>query len=291
MYIRFIHSFSVVLLITLFYCSAPPEPELETIEVPGKSDADIKLSDIAISIDLIQLETAYGAYISLIWDVKNFNGNLYIKDLNRQILIFNSEGKFIRNLAKTGDGPGELKFVNSMAINQESGLIYISSQYKILVYSKDHEYLEEKSLPFRSNYLTVLDNKLYAVSEFAMKPVDTGFSNGSTLLEIDSHLLEIKDSISLRNVILEKQIVTGYPFRNFISSIGSDHYIYTPVLPQENILRDTLYQLKDNKLFPHLKLNFKKPYFDSEGVKTTLIFNIINSNSYIYAIIFWTAIK
>lgn len=93
--------------------------------------------------------------------------------------------------------------------------------------------------------------------------------------------LEINNSIPLRTVVLNENTASIYGYNHYISTIRGNSYIYTPVLTNENILRDTLYQFKDEGLFPVLKLNFDKPHIDPKGIKTTWIYNIIKSSSYI----------
>ena len=291
MIIKCIYKISTGLIILiLISCSEPVESELLNIDISQNKIDDIPLSDIASSIDLIQLETAYGAYISLIWDVKRFDRKYYIKDLNRQILIFNEDGSFNKKLVKSGEGPGESKFINSFAIDENSGKVYIGAQRKLSVYSSDHEFIKEKIISEYLDYLTFIEGKLYAISEFAMKPVPNGFANGAIMYSVDSSL-NLQDTIILRDVILQKKTVTGYPFNQFVSSHGSNYSIYTPFLPQENILRDTLFEFKENKLYPKVKFNFTKPYFDDHGNKIIKIYNLWDSKSYLICEYFFDGSK
>lgn len=270
----------IMFLAVVFGCSNPVEPQLEIIEIHNKTDADLSLADVASSIEILPLETIEDALISSIYDIQIFDGKFFVKDRNRQILVFDNEGNFKRNLLQLGEGPGEAKTVLSFAIDEESGKIYVSDLRKLLVYSEKLEFLKENLFPINLNYLTVLGGKPHVISEFNMKPVDTRFSNEAILFEVGSQL-EFTDSLSLRHVVLDQKMILGFPNRNFISSIGNENYVYTPTPPIDKVFRDTLFQIQDGKLLPSFKLDFEAPHFDEKGDKAIMILNMFLAKDYL----------
>jgi hypothetical protein len=95
--------------------------------------------------------------------------------------------------------------------------------------------------------------------------------------------LKIVDSLQIRNVVLSERIISGYPFKHYISVVEKDNFLYKPVLTPENLIRDTLYKINGKELIPHIKLIFEKPQsLNSEGFKITNVYNIVNSKSYLF---------
>jgi hypothetical protein len=133
---------SIVLL--LQGCTNSDLSGIPTIKVPKESE-EILLKNFIKSTKHIPLETKEGSYISSILELKIINGNFLIRDVSGRVLIFDSEGKFMRMLGKMGDGPGEYSRAYSIETNEEEGLIYLGSVRKIQVYSKDFEFIKEKN--------------------------------------------------------------------------------------------------------------------------------------------------
>ncbi|EKB48116.1 hypothetical protein B879_03286 [Cecembia lonarensis LW9] len=275
-------SFKEFLIICLlaFGCNNSELSDLKEIQVIKGTETDLYLSEIASSINIIQLETNPESLISSIYDLKIFQDKIFVKDRNKQILVFDKEGNFIRNLVQQGDGPMETKTVNSFEIDGKSGKIYISGLNKLLTYSKDQNFLEEKSFSINLNHLTMLENKLFAIAEYNMNPIEKGFTNETILFEMSPEL-EFKDSISLRKIVLDQKIILGFHNRNYISRVGDKKYVYIPTPPTDKIFRDTLYEIKDKILKPNLKLNFGVDQFTDNGNKAILIRNVYVSKDYL----------
>ena len=55
-------------------------------------------------------------------------GNLYISDVSRQkILVFDDKGNYVSSFGRPGSNPGELAYVNGIAVDYNDGLIYLSN--------------------------------------------------------------------------------------------------------------------------------------------------------------------
>lgn len=261
-------------------CSYPPKSEINSIEIPKAIDADLHLSDIAKSVNLVQMETKNGSFLSSILDVKLYNGNLHILDRSGRVFIFDSKGNFIDKLGVRGEGPGEYSSAYSIGIDQELGLIYIGGVRKLLVYDKNYEFLKEKKFSDFITYISIVDQKPIIIFGRDWIPVESGYSNQTILFELNREL-DITDSILFRNTILKEATGIRYTSKHFLSNNIDGAFLYAPVLTQENILRDTLYKFEGDSLIPFVKLDFEEPHFDENGNKAVDIYNIIHSSSYI----------
>lgn len=75
-------------------------------------------------------------------------GNLYVSDVSKQqILVFDDNGRFIRAFGKGGSNPGELSYVNGLAVNYDDKEIYLanSNNSRIEVFNLEGRYLGERA--------------------------------------------------------------------------------------------------------------------------------------------------
>lgn len=270
-----------ILIVLITSCTSPsPDEEISTIIIPENIDSDLYLTDLTSSVHRIQLETNEHALLGTIKDVKFFNNKYYINDGN-QILVFDNKGDFLLKLGQNGDGPGEYGIIYSMAIDNHSNLIYISSVRKLIVFSANHKYITEKKYPMLLPYINIVDNNLLIISDEISGDFDNGFINNTILYTLDPNLI-VKDSSIVRKVSINENISIGYNIRLFISNDKLGNYFYKPVLTQETIFRDTLYQLEGVRLTPYKRIDFEKSKkLHSDGYITPLMLNIINSCSFI----------
>ncbi|MFD2033222.1 6-bladed beta-propeller [Belliella marina] len=267
-------------LICLFSCAKIENTDLLWIDVDKNGVSEVLLSDVAEDVSLVTLQTNEESFITFVSDLKFYKNNLYVKDGNNRVLVFGHDGVFLKQLGIRGEGPGEYQYVNALSIDTNANLIYLGSQDKLLVFSAKHELLNEKKLGFYSYNLESVNNKLYVVSQSYGNPVSSGYANQTTLYELTSEI-EVEDTIPARTVLLDKNQASTYGYEHFISVVNEEMFLYTPVMTNEKILRDTLYQLEGKSLIPYVKFNFDKPHIDDRGIKNIWIYNIINSKSYI----------
>ncbi len=263
----------------IFGCSKTPKTDLTSIHVPNKIDEPVLLSELAITDKKIKLETKDGVFLGNIVDVKLYKDRLFVSD-KKKVSIFDLEGNFIQFLGEEGEGPGEYKLVTSMDIDSASGLIYVSSYNKLLVFGADLGLVEERKLGYPIGYLKVLDGDLWIVSEEIGIKVGDKTANQTNLYKL-GNTFEISDTIPFRRVILDKIQIGGYWFRYWLSDTGEGIFLFMPVLTPENTLRDTLYQLSDGMIKPAIKFHFERAQsLNEQGYQTLLLYNVVNSSSY-----------
>lgn len=271
----------IVFIIMIFGCStAPNDDGILSIEIPKNVSTDISLSELSDSIVVIPLETHPQALITSIKDILLLDDYLILSTIDSRVLIFDHEGNFVQPLGTKGDGPGEYKYATTLSMDQNSGKIHVVSMRKILVFSRDFEFLEEKNLNLFIEYLKVIEDDFYAVNQEYGNVVEAGVANETYLYKL-SESLEIVDTLPMRKVVMEKLTASRLGYSDYISKIGNDVFIYTPVTTNESYLRDTLYLLEGKSLTPFAKLNFPKPHIDDRGFKAYYIANMVHSNAYI----------
>lgn len=269
-----------IILFFSFSCSNQLETNIPVFSVPWKSYSEMYLSEISKSINEIQLETSEGSLLGFVSQVEYFNEKLYIRDTNGSVLIFDIKGKFLGQLGGKGEGPGEYTRAYTISIDQDSGLIYLGSKNKIIVYSKDDEFLREEKIPFWVSYLKVLNGEPIVIAERNFIPVEKGYLTQTIVFKF-SKSLELTDSLIFRNVILKDKSLYGTSSKNHVSINENGVFLYTPVFSPENVLRDTLYQFKNNSFIPVFKFEFKNAHLNEMGEKEVKIFSINNSSSYL----------
>jgi len=282
------HIYIVYILILIFGCNGSSDSDLDfllSIDVPKRLDDNIQLSALSDSVYVIKLETNEGAFITNVNDVFIFKEDLVIVTLDGRVLIFGPKGEFKQVLGKKGEGPGEYKYVSSFSIDEELDLLYIVSSRKVLVYSSEFEFLKEYNLNFFIDYITLINGGLYAVSQEYGNVVEEGYANETILYSLSSDF-EIIDTLPLRKVVMKKKVASVLGYKHFLGTNGIHSFIYAPVTTNEEILRDTLYQLEGNQILPYAKLNFPKPHHDEKGIKQYWIANIVNASNFLFTYYF-----
>ena len=136
-------NFIVVLLFAFVSCNNRGNTEsqngelLKTIHLnlSGANTDSINLSFIAKKVEYIPLQTDNGILL-------NDFGNLTITDkyfflnMGGSTFEYDNEGKFIRNLYKTGRGPGEV-FARSYSVDRIGKRVYVYSNYEHVIKEYD----------------------------------------------------------------------------------------------------------------------------------------------------------
>lgn len=83
------------------------------------------------------IETASDFYFRYVIDVKiGSDGSIFILD-QRELLKFDSNGTFITNFYKHGQGPGEATYISNFLVKGKNLIVFDGSQSRVLIF--DHE--------------------------------------------------------------------------------------------------------------------------------------------------------
>ncbi len=144
----------IILILVQSCTSSTPEEKLRIMDLdkdyPGK---DVSLSEIMQDIRIVALETKEESLIPS--NFRHYLGDKYIFIFTRDnILQFSSDGKFVRNLANAGKGPGEFNYVSAFTLNPAQDKLYISHQSKDLLVLDVETGSAEKGMPYLSQQIT-----------------------------------------------------------------------------------------------------------------------------------------
>lgn len=91
---------------------------------PGQQAGDIKLSELCSSVSYIPLETGAESIISNIRFVEMIPEGFYVATVD-QVKLFDSDGRFIRNIGAPGNGPGEYNVVGDIAVDRTDNSLFL----------------------------------------------------------------------------------------------------------------------------------------------------------------------
>lgn len=147
-------------LISIFYfCSVlilvgQNEYKNQPFKVDLKSNINnvkvINLSKIGKELTFIPLETTPNCLIQEIRKILFSNSYIFVSEFTN-LLQFDRNGKYIRQVGSSGSGPGEYLSIGDFCINERKQEIYIifSSASKLLIYSFDGIFKKSINLLFR----------------------------------------------------------------------------------------------------------------------------------------------
>lgn len=96
--------------------------------------------------------------------VKIVDDKIYIIDKeSKRLLVFDTSGKFITQIGRRGNGPGEYMSVNNFHIDKEKQIITLADAYqaKIFHYSlKDYQYINTQKSPYFSDCCWLPDGNI-----------------------------------------------------------------------------------------------------------------------------------
>jgi hypothetical protein len=262
-------------------CSSSNEKGITSFDIPKEVQPNFDLSEMAKSVEYISLETNDESFLSFIQEVRFFKDKFYVVDFPGKILVFDLNGKFLHKVGAEGEGPGEFFNLSSFVIDEKSERLYLASGRRLITYTLDNEYIAEKRFPFFIDYVDIIENQLVVIAGQDGKKVGDKFVNERSLFKVSPEL-DVVDSIPILQIELNKETGASFPFKNYISKVNGDNFIYMPVLINESVIRDTLFRIGNTAIIPEIKLDFAEPVFNKEGSKLILIKNIFISKSFIF---------
>jgi hypothetical protein len=232
---------------------------LQVIDIEGSMDKmDVwNLSHFASSIRYVALETKVNNFLSYIKDYMEADKYLIISNL-KQLMLFDMDGKFIRQIGTIGRGPGEYQFVISMGIINDS-ILSMQSLYDLINYRIDGSVVNQKRNFFRLNnsndeyFLSwiILEDSLY----FGHLPNTTGLIGNKAL--IFNQERTIKRTFK-NHILFQRDKTVGSGFEDFAHIYPFDKRIF-----YKEFYNDTMFALDDDlNLIPKYAFNlgkFKEP--------------------------------
>lgn len=157
----------------LLGCSGKPSAQQETssettfpitlpFEAGIKTEQPVTLSQIAREVKFVPLETTDQCLLPAI--LKNSitlcGHDLYIPT-QKQVYQFTDEGKFVRTVARMGQGPGEYNAIRFISADDVSKQVFLMDHGKLMAYSNNGEFINERKIPFAWQF-SVLNDSTFA---------------------------------------------------------------------------------------------------------------------------------
>lgn len=169
------NSYLIILSLSLLACGGKKPVEqadgigVKPLEYPvaisfGKgveTEREVSLSEIAKEVKVIPLETKQECLIGKTHKgmIQMVGHDLFIP-CTEGLLQFTDDGKFVRSVAKRGQGPGEYNMIRHIAVNSRLKQVYLMDHGKVHAYSTDGEFLKESPIPMCWQF-TLLGDSIY----------------------------------------------------------------------------------------------------------------------------------
>ena len=264
----------ILSLIIITSCSCSKKEQTDNVSkliFNEETNIDFK-KDIECSF--IPLETTDSCLFGDISAIRIVDDKIYIIDKgSKRLLVFGTSGKFITQIGKRGNGPGEYMSVNNFHIDKKKQIITLvdAHQAKIFHYNlKDYQYLNSQKSPYFSDCCWLSDGNIAWT-----------FHGGYNTGKRDMYYVKITDS-ELNTITLlypttflpEYLMIPHLLFYTF----NQKCYLNLPFLP-------TIYEVSSQKLIPTYQLELGKHKFASpEWLKTNAeknYYKTISNSNYI----------
>lgn len=111
--------------------------KLIEVILPGSyPKKDLSLQDIA-EVRYVPLETSDESLFKNIRWVAMRDDKIVITDFSKQVLVFDSAGRFISKIAREGPGPQEYRIMANTAVDFDRQLVYVEDIMSIIAYDFD----------------------------------------------------------------------------------------------------------------------------------------------------------
>lgn len=245
------------------------EEELLSFDVSTleNKEYEIKLSDLMESVEIVQLDNYTEEAFGRTWDVEisdNYIATGYVAESVK--LYHRKSGKYIGDVGKRGQGPGEYTNIWDITINEEDKRIYLWPNMRDYIYSYDMngKFIEEETIPLPEGYGT--RGTMYPdreTNELVVLGTPYGYyQRGNITHEGKKVACWVQD--------FQGNLKFSIPADNYTIPRGSSHswashpnressiYSYTLRTIKSEMRRDTVYHYhsKNNLLYPVYTTNY-----------------------------------
>jgi hypothetical protein len=129
-----------------------------------KSITEIGMSEIFSTIEYIPLETNDEHLIGEMSQIFVFKDRLYMADIRQtqSVFCYTKEGKFLYELNRKGQGPGEYISLDNIGIDHDKERLLIYAGNMLLEYDLDGNYIESHKIDLWANDFSYIGNNRVA---------------------------------------------------------------------------------------------------------------------------------
>jgi hypothetical protein len=201
------------------------------------------LSDITLDLDTIFLETKRDNLIGLFSSLVYLDKEIIIYKSEEKIIIFDGKGKYKNQINASGKGPGEYTTILKVFVDKLRNWIHVVDNDGILIYDFEGGYIKTIKTGFRP--AGIFKNK---DGNYIVPVVQNYNEEGREMLNIyDSSFTKISTYMS-------KNPDKYSNLEQHIFQVGNPYGLDNKVFYKEPFV-DTIYQVYDTILEPHIVLN------------------------------------
>lgn len=154
------------LIIVFAFCCTMCKPQGKTVEESSLKNDSVDECNVIVEVDLsgshpekdmflqdiaevryVPLETSEKSLFNGIRSVAMRDDKIIITDFSKQVLVYDSSGKFINKVARVGLGPDEYRVMTNTAVDFNEQLIYVEDLSRIIAYDFDGYLIKQFPIP------------------------------------------------------------------------------------------------------------------------------------------------
>lgn len=149
---RYYLSMGMIIFLGLVMLPELKAQQLDVIDIESVFNETIPLtlSEIATGVDYIPLEINNNCVLGDIYDVRISGDNMALIS-QKQVYLFDIQGKFQRKIGQIGKGPGEYQWAKDIQFSPDGNSVFVVdiTGFQIIEYDLNGKHLKSISLPVR----------------------------------------------------------------------------------------------------------------------------------------------
>ncbi len=231
-------------------CQSIEKSDIVSVQIKVSDNSPVNLSEIAEKVFPVNLETTELSLINRIISVEILNNYIYIwHDFKNELLMFNLNGEFVKQVGRMGKGPGEYIGIHGMTANAENNILIINKT-GIMTFYINGNFVQNHKVNVNPNYIYFHNRNLYCLSNYFNQ------NSNNVLLTV------YKDYSIVDSFLVKKHKSNWWPTirDNFLSKSKNSIYVFYPDVDsryyhKKNI--DTLFVVKNHELEPVFEIKFE----------------------------------
>ena len=188
----------------------------------------IHIPDWMEPIEVVALETTDESLLTYVDKIIEYEKRYYVLDkVQKRVFVFDGKGRYLQQIGKVGNGPGEYARLHDFSVDKETGILYfMTGPTELYVYDKDGNFLQKKEIS-RSMLWNVCCHK----GEIFCSSNHLTYTEGDDaflLYRFDTSLQEKERSIRVHSAQIYSPLLISSPFIEHDDNLYYvDNYFHT----------------------------------------------------------------